>query len=819
MESDDSALRPGSLLLDKYLIDREIGEGGMGRVYRARDQILMRDVAIKVLGALQDSDSAFVRFQNEARTLSQLSHPNIARVFDFGISPGGEPFMVIELVEGESLGELLDNEPDFPLADRLELLAQVAEALASAHRHGVIHRDIKPANVLIKHESDGTLSARVIDFGIAKRSSGEQSLTRAGSVLGSPLYMSPEQAGGGEVTAKSDMYSFGCMVFRAVAGRPPFTGATAVETMAMHQGKAPPSLHDAVDYKLPESLCDVVSSLLAKDPRERPGSFEEVAETLRDPGNENQQQLLEEKPGVVTAIFHLPAEKRRSFLIPLSVITAVLIVLISIPIYQAVLYKPPPAPVRQSKIGSGEYLDKIEDLADLSFEAVREGANELDLGDSARQIRDKNMETAPPSSHVIEVRLTDKLYLTDRSIEALSRYPNTARLFLRGSKKIHSLTGIENLSRLVFLDLGDLHLSPEAFERIESLSLLETISLNRTNVTPAQVEELLRSLPSLSRVELRDCPDIKLEDIIRINTAYPKVAFEPDSFNDLTTRFDQYIIAGKYDKALVTARKNNALLVRQRSPVPFKLSITFKQIGIAEQNLGHLKKAEEAYRQTFSVAKQAKEPMVMADACSSLYWLFRPAGQIDRAEQAALEGIKAMEPLGDRTLPERIQWYRVLGCHARDRGEKLKAQKFFEDAIALGGKLLPLEDVPSAVAASRVADCYRYLDRLTEAELWVGRALPILTKINPKDQGALNDACEAFVLACHLRQLRKDPEGALAINDACLELARKSPTPYSGMSVILGQRLNIMNGLGREKEARAIQGEIDSLPGGNNKIP
>ncbi|MBK9145673.1 MAG: protein kinase [Candidatus Melainabacteria bacterium] len=818
-KSGDPALRPGSLLLDKYLIDREIGEGGMGRVYRARDRILMRDVAIKVLSAWQDSDSAFVRFQNEARTLSRLSHPNIAKVYDFGVSPAGEPFMVIELVEGMTLAELLDSEPDLPLADCLELLAQVAEALASAHRSGVIHRDVKPTNVLIKEAEDGSISARVIDFGIAKRSAGEQSLTRAGAVLGSPFYMSPEQAGAKEVTASSDIYSFGCVLFRAVAGRPPFSGATAVETLSMHLNSPPPSLRESVDFELPDELCDLVARLLAKDPRDRPESFDEVVAILRELTVEDDSGPADEKPGMVTAIFQLPAEKRRSFLIPVLVTTVICIAFVLIPIAQTIFYKPPPSPVSQTRMPGGDCLAVIEDLSDLSFEAVREGANTLDLEDSARQITDKQMEKAPASTSVIKVRLIDKIYITDRSVKALSRYPGTEELYLRGSKKIHALTGIENLPLIRLLDLGSLELAPEAFERIKSLKNLEDIRLSRTNITAAQVEDLLRAIPTLCRLELYDCPNIKLDDIARLGVAFPKVACEPDSFNDLTARFNQYIDDGQYEKALVTARKNNALLIRQKHPVPFKLGISFEQIGRAEQGLGHSKKAEEAYRQGFSIARQAEEHELMASASSRLYWLFRPAGRIDEAELAALEGVKAMEPLGDRSLPERIQWYRVLACHARERGDKAKAQRFFADAISLGGKLLPIEDALSATGAARVADCYRYLDRLTEAELWVGRALAILARVDPKEPEARNNACEAYVIACHLRLLKGDLEGALALNDACLELVRRSSAAYPGMSVLLGQRLNILNGLGREKEARAIQAEIESLAGGNKKIP
>ncbi len=218
----------------EYVVGVELGRGGMGVVYRARQRSLDREVALKFLPfALLESEDFLERFEREARLMARLTHPGIARVFEAGISPRGRPFLAMELVTGEPLTTFLRAHP-LPLRPRLELFLQICDAVQHAHQRGIIHRDLKPSNVLVA-ESDGRWTSKVIDFGLARPADDQTSDTvqwrSQSAAVGTPLYMSPEQAGGGEVDTRADVYALGVLLCEMLAGEPPvanvaFSGIT-----------------------------------------------------------------------------------------------------------------------------------------------------------------------------------------------------------------------------------------------------------------------------------------------------------------------------------------------------------------------------------------------------------------------------------------------------------------------------------------------------------------------------------------------------------------------------------------------------------------
>jgi eukaryotic-like serine/threonine-protein kinase len=255
--------RVARVFSNRYELVRELARGGMAEVYLARDQLLDRPVAIKVLSSEYARDPSFVeRFRREAQAAANLNHPNIVAIYDWG-QEQGTYFIVMEYVEGQSLRELLGRQGRLPASAAAQIGAQIAAALAFANRNGVVHRDIKPGNVLI--DNDG--KANVADFGIA-RDRASDSLTQTGSVMGTANYFSPEQAQGQPVDGRSDVYSLGVVLYEMVTGRTPFTGDSPVAVAYQHVREAPVPPSQLVP-DLPAAMERVILHALAKNPAER----------------------------------------------------------------------------------------------------------------------------------------------------------------------------------------------------------------------------------------------------------------------------------------------------------------------------------------------------------------------------------------------------------------------------------------------------------------------------------------------------------------------------------------------------------------------
>jgi serine/threonine-protein kinase len=257
-------LTAGDVLADRYRLDEPIATGGMGEVWRATDVTLGRAVAVKVLRASLLPDAAFdARFRAEARTLAALSHPNVVNIYDYGHSPvpdGDAVFLVMAHVDGQPLSARIAATGGLPVGETLAVLAQAADALHAAHGNGIVHRDVKPANLLVR--PDGTVV--LVDFGVA-RSPALTSASTGNQVLGTALYMAPEQASGRPVSPATDIYALGAVGYHCLVGHPPFVGESPIEVALRHVSEQPPPLPPRV----PRAVRTLVMRALAKDPADR----------------------------------------------------------------------------------------------------------------------------------------------------------------------------------------------------------------------------------------------------------------------------------------------------------------------------------------------------------------------------------------------------------------------------------------------------------------------------------------------------------------------------------------------------------------------
>ncbi|MDX2108234.1 MAG: serine/threonine-protein kinase [Candidatus Melainabacteria bacterium] len=265
---------------ERYQIIDLLGKGGMGEVYLAHDIVLNIDVAVKVLpSSLAELGAA--RLQREAIALAKLNHPNIARVLDFSQTKDNSPYMVMEYLNGESLDQIVKKQKVLDLKSALTIFAQICRGLEFAHSMGVIHRDLKPSNIMLITSEENPLQVKILDFGIAKVTTENQRLTSTGSLVGSPLYMSPEHAEGIADLPPSDIYSLGCLMFECLTGVPPLKGANALETISFHRTQAPPLLTDVrPESSFPKDLVNLLDECLRKTPQTRPQTAKEVEERL-----------------------------------------------------------------------------------------------------------------------------------------------------------------------------------------------------------------------------------------------------------------------------------------------------------------------------------------------------------------------------------------------------------------------------------------------------------------------------------------------------------------------------------------------------------
>lgn len=247
----------------RYLLVERVGAGSMGEVWKAHDERLDRDVAVKLLDLSAAADPAIAeRFRREAIATAQLNHPNIVSVFDAG-TDGTHAYLVMTLLPGRTIAELVRTGGPMPLGQALSLATQVTSALREAHRHGLVHRDVKPANVMVNGSH-----ATVVDFGIAQLTGLGASLTATHAVIGSAAYMSPEHATGKKVGPAADLYGVGCLLMTMLTGQPPFAGQHAVAVAAQQVSADPPALSERI--ATPRALDQLVSTLLSKDPEARP---------------------------------------------------------------------------------------------------------------------------------------------------------------------------------------------------------------------------------------------------------------------------------------------------------------------------------------------------------------------------------------------------------------------------------------------------------------------------------------------------------------------------------------------------------------------
>jgi serine/threonine protein kinase len=475
-----------TIVANQYKVISKIGAGGMSHVYQCQDMLLNRIVAIKILRIdLSSIPQAASRFQREAKVVAMLEHDNIVKLYGLHLTEHRQPFIVMEMVEGESLSALIEKFGSLPLPRVIKIVSQICDALALAHSQGVVHRDLKPSNIMITNPGRSDEQVKVLDFGIAKLANDTSvKTTQTGEVFGSPAYMSPEQALGQSVDEKSDQYSLGCMIFEALTGRTPFLGDSFLPMVMAHVNEPAPSLSQvSKKAHFPAQIERTVTKLLEKKASDRFASISEAKQTFLG------KSQIKRRASPYRALL-----STRTLILAASVAIALLIGWVAV-----VLFRTEKEPNREA--------DKhAEPSLDTSFHLGVAGADDVHLmyilqNDPSVQavslskqtnVTDAGLKGFSQMHNVTKLDLSHCEHFTDAGLKYLLGLPLVV-LYMHdtklGNAGMHTICKIHTLQHL---DVCDTDINDEGCTELGNLTNLNDLRMHKTLVTGRTLSQIAK---------------------------------------------------------------------------------------------------------------------------------------------------------------------------------------------------------------------------------------------------------------------------------------------------------------------------------------
>jgi len=517
-----------------------LGKGGMGVIFKARQLLLDKIVAIKMLNPEHTTALGIQRFQREGRAAAVLNHRNIASVQDFGVLEDKQLYMVMDYIEGPSLEALLRQRTVLPVHEALDLFIGVCDGLACAHKNGILHRDLKPSNIMLERQESGNFIAKLVDFGIAKLLEADvaPNLTRTGEIVGSPTYMSPEQAQVKELDERSDLYSLGCVMYETLTGRPPFVANNSVDVLFKHIYAKPISLHDAAlgKIEMPMELEYIVGKLLSKSPSERFSSAEELRSHLFELQNKL-YALAPHETKVVTA------RQAKKTVAPYSVLKVAIVLTIVSCAFLVASYLLHDSSLERISSGQDTWVEKKnlsepekaeEKAADSKVaDAVRHGIEHQQTSLTIQKddpipwkdiaangalkhltletnITDHDLQRLKGQAKLEELDLTKSKHVTDAGLSYLGDLTRLKKLSLCFDKQITG-AGFNSftMSPVSVLNLDSTNLDDEGCASLSRMPCLETLYVGQTKITDIG----LRYLSHLQKLTTLYMPDTAVADL------------------------------------------------------------------------------------------------------------------------------------------------------------------------------------------------------------------------------------------------------------------------------------------------------------------
>ncbi len=543
-------MREGDFIDQRFRVEKKLGQGGMGEVFRGTDEKLKKPVAIKVLFP-NTPDIVIKRFHTEARALAALNHPNVMKVLDFGQALDGQLYLVMDYVKGESLSNMIEKRGVQTFFDVLPIFEKICRGLRFAHMNNVLHRDIKPSNVMMENDRSKEDSVKLVDFGLAKLVKQDHELTTAGSAMGSPPYMSPEAVHGKESDERSDIYSLGCTFFEMMAGRPPFMGETPFHTMMAQLNRLAPTLSEVTEKEYDEEVEEFIKKCIKKNPDDRFQNMDELIAELE----RVKSKLMDKRQSAMDLLasgvyssgsFLLKQARRLEIMKKLSVPLIATLSLIGIVILVVVI-RP---------------LTQQEKPEDVSIGALSETAHEIEKIKSGLTMRDDSDRlhkvcVLSGKLSYDEVKALIKPYkknevfefsdleVSDETLRLLSMLP-IQKIIVQYTQTsdalITAISNMSNLLHLVFRECGDLpdnaadrfqHLKLQSAhisfgkkyknlgEQLAKIKTLNSIKIENATITREDVSAMA-TLPALGMLNFDTCDlaDDALADLKNAKTLY-----------------------------------------------------------------------------------------------------------------------------------------------------------------------------------------------------------------------------------------------------------------------------------------------------------
>lgn len=671
-----------------YAFGEEIGRGGMGVVYRARQRALDREVALKLLPfELLESEDFLERFEREARLMARLSHPGIARVFEAGISQRGQPFLALELVTGEPVTSFLRSHP-LPLRARLELFLQICEAVQHAHQRGIIHRDLKPTNVLAS-AGEGGPTIKVIDFGLARPAgdhAADAALWRSQSaVVGTPLYMSPEQSGGDDVDTRTDVYSLGVLLCEMLAGAAPFADSTFASgsreeiTRALRETVArPPSeLLSKAGAAVPSavSIAEVRGDLdaiclraMSKEPAARYATVAAMADDIR-------RHLAHEPVSAVppTAKYRLGKYARRHRIL-LGVSSVMMLGFAGAAVFSAM----------QART-AGLQLDRAERVKAFLIEVLGAPSPGADgRGVRVIEVLEKAKERADHDLQADPIVLADVRLTLGTTYYNLSLYDEAEPLLRSAVADTRRLTGDRSMATADALKAMGEQCNWTSRQPEATRLLNEAIAIYRARL-PASMAALARALQSLASVDIHSSkPQAAiplLEESVRLaeRAGGPGCVDALVAMGDLATSLDKLGRRAEarviFDKVIPGMRANPAVLENLAAMLS-----SFSDL-LAES--GDLAAAESTLVESIQQRRRlyGDETTPVAVALGKLAWTRFRQGKFSLAETDARAGLAIHRKLLPPVAREFFFTLRPLAFTLLETGRSAEAEPFFVEFV------------------------------------------------------------------------------------------------------------------------------------------